>query len=387
VKDSSPPAVTLGEGPGWRLRQDRDGELRMHLAHWSNEAEQALREWKAAHIIQTASWAEGPPVLRRLVDFAPQIRSLTTIAAAVPDVACIGELVMLEQLILQHRDPGIDYSRLTKLRELFLWDKATPGRVAEAPALSMLQLSKLKIHDLRGLEGCPSLRKLMLMRMGSLKSLAGIERLPLESLTVTYGARFGSFAPIASLAGLRTLSIDGNSKVEDIDAIAGLTRLEVLAIENGPAIPAVELLGASPAMQSIAMIGTEVGTGPASLAPLARLGSLMHLTLRGRPKSLRNLTDIPLLGEVTTLELLSLDRVADLASVAWIRPLERLRHLAISGTRILDGDLTPIMKLPSLTFLGLDIAGFTPGGKRYRPEYGEVLAPSRNRARQVTAAE
>ena len=95
--------------------------------------------------------------------------------------------------------------------------------------------------------------------------------------------------------------------------------------------------------------------------------------------------DVDALGELTTLELLRLDRIADLATIGWVRALHRLKYLAISGTRILDRDLSPVMDLPALTFLALDLRGFEPGGTTYTPSYEEVMAPSQARCARAEA--
>jgi Leucine-rich repeat (LRR) protein len=182
-------------------------------------------------------------------------------------------------------------------------------------------------------------------------------------------------APIGALRDLKTLAIDGNRKALGAGAIGELRRLETLQIESGPVLADLEGLGSLPELRAIEVIGTEIGSGPCSVAPLARLEHLRHLVLAGRPRSLKNLTDLDRLGELTSLERLRLDRIPDLASISWLRPLRRLRYLSISGTSIRDRDLTPIMDLPALTFLGLDIRGFAPGSKTYRPPYEEVLAP------------
>jgi hypothetical protein len=62
-----------------------------------------------------------------------------------------------------------------------------------------------------------------------------------------------------------------------------------------------------------------------------------------------------------------------------VRSLRRLEYLSISGTRVLDRDLSPVMDLPALTFLALELRGFAPGGKAYTPSYEAVMASTEAR--------
>src|SRR4051794_1763175 len=126
--------IHLREGATWSLlRRGSDGELVLQIRRWSDEVEQVLRETAVSHISQTGSWEDGEAVLPHLAAFAPQICGLTTSKDPVGDLTLVAELAQLESLVLQHRDPGIDYRRLSRLRELRLWDRATLGRSAEAP--------------------------------------------------------------------------------------------------------------------------------------------------------------------------------------------------------------------------------------------------------------
>ncbi len=380
------PTRGIDEGEGWTLtRRGADGELVLQIGRWSADVERVLAETGASHISQAGSWEDGDPVLPRLVRFAPQIRSLVTSKDPPGDLRLVNELTRLETLVLQHPDPGIDYARLASLHELRLWDRATVGRAAEAPSLRLLQLWSVKVKELHALASMRALRRLMLTQMGSLTSLEGIEEVRLDDLTISYGNRLRSLTPLGAVRTLRSLSIDGNNKVRDVGVISGLTRLEVLQIENGPALPDVETLGALRELRDLEVIGTAIGTGPSSAGPLIGLTQLRQLVLAGRPRSLKNLTDVDALGELRTLELLRLDRIADLPAIGWVRALRRLKHLAISGTRILDRDLSPAMDLPALTFLALDLRGFGPGGTTYTPSHEEVMAPSQARRARAEA--
>jgi hypothetical protein len=90
---------------------------------------------------------------------------------------------------------------------------------------------------------------------------------------------------------------------------------------------------------------------------------------------------------LATLEILRLDRIADLPTIGWVRALRKLEYLSLGGTRVLDRDLSPVMELPALTFLALDLRGFEPGGRTYTPSYEEVMAPSQARRAHAEAGD
>lgn len=101
-------------------------------------------------------------------------------------------------------------------------------------------------------------------------------------------------------------------------------------------------------MQELGFHNTAVAGRAASVEPVSRLVQLRQLRLNGGAKSLKNLTDIELLGRLRALESLSLDRGPDLASLSFLRGLRRLTSLWIEKMVIKDGDLSVLIDLPRL---------------------------------------
>jgi hypothetical protein len=379
----------IQEGDGYVLSRTKRGEvvsLSIRIRHWSDEVEAVLRESGATRIWQEASWVDGAPVLRELIRYAPQIRSIVTSEDPVGDLALLGEFSALEELILQHPGDAIPYHRLVSLRDLSLWDNATFARAADAPSLRSLNVWSLPWRDLSPLRGMQALRELDLRQMRRLMTLEGIESLPLERLMLVYLGRLGSVAPIGQLRSLKFLSIDGSSKAAGAADWTGLPALETLALDNGPALPDLDVLGSMPNLQRVTLMNTPIGAGPTSVAPLARLRRLRALRLIGRPRSYKNLTDLEHLGAITSLENLVLDNIGELASIGWVRGLQELRELVFGrGTRLLDRDLSALRELLELRELVLGVRGFEPGSTTFQPSYDEIMAPIRERERVARA--
>ena len=127
----------------------------------------------------------------------------------------------------------------------------------------------------------------------------------------------GGLAELAPLGALRAL------RLASLERVATLDGIEALALEE------LELARL---------------TTPRSVAPVARLGALRVLSLSGA----RQLADLERVGEVGSLERLYIDRGPALASLAWMRGLERLRDAGFWRTRIRDGDLGVLLELPRL---------------------------------------
>ncbi|MBC7672046.1 MAG: hypothetical protein H7247_06445 [Polaromonas sp.] len=243
---------------------------------------------------------------------------------------------------------------------------AEMSAAADTPALESLCLWSIPIRDLSVLAPLQQLRALDLRQVLALRTLDGIESLPLERLVLCYINRLQSIAALRSLHGLQRLDIDGASKATGGEAIRELTALQVLELDNAPALPSFDGFESLTSLESIRVFNTPIGNGSCSVAPLAGLPKLWQLYLCGRPKSLANLTDLERLGDITRLRALALDRVGDVPTLEWTRALQKLEHFALTGANLVDRDLSPLFELPALLHLSLGLRGLregTPLGK------------------------
>ncbi|MFI0411134.1 hypothetical protein [Actinomadura sp. 3N508] len=152
-----------------------------------------------------------------------------------------------------HDRPGKEYiAELQKLRELQigLWkgvDLSFLG--ASAPPLRVLRLEgKKQLAALDGIEGCQDLTELQVRH-----------------------AQVESFAPLQSLASLRTLRILPGYQPKmrtrlDLSALTGMKNLEVLAIVYTGEVVSLQPLRALPALHDVRLGGVDVLDG--DLSPL-----------------------------------------------------------------------------------------------------------------------
>lgn len=215
--------------------------------------------------------------------------------------------------------------------------------------------------SLEFLRGFPDLRSLALMRWDhrDISVLASLKRLEWINLECQFGAfDFGSLPALrnatvrwrpgaASLLvqpGLETLLVDGyphddlrplaglqrlrhlgltSRKLASLDGLAELGALRGLDLYNCPALADFSALASAPALEVLEFAACR---GVRSLEPMASLASLKRLKLEqsGRVGSVR-----PLLG------------------------LEHLEELYLIGITVEDGDLTPLLSLPSLRRVAL----------------------------------
>lgn len=142
----------------------------------------------------------------------------------------------------------------------------------------------------------------------------------LSSLDILDGA-FRDIEFVRNLTGLVRLSLD-TPKVESLDPVATLPRVEVLAIDRPFSV--------------------------VDLGPLSNIVSLSELRY-GNAR-------------------LSDDRSVAIPDMEWARPLQSLTTLWMPGTRILSGDLSPLLEIPNLVELNLPLR---PAYRRQVFELGE----------------
>ncbi len=166
---------------------------------------------------------------------------------------------------------------------------------------------------------------------------------------------------------MQRLDIVGASKAAGGEVIRELKALKVLELDNGPALPSLDGFESLTSLESMRVFNTPIGSGPCSVAPLGRLPRLWQLYLCGRPKSLANLTEWERLGDSSSLRVLKLDKIGDVPTLACMRNLQTVEDFAVLGANLVDRDLSPLLDLPALSQIRLDLKGMregTPFGKQ-----------------------
>jgi len=151
-------------------------------------------------------------------------------------------------------------------------------------------------------------------------------------------------------------------KGKDLSGFGKLTKLESLAILNSP----VRDLRGLITLKRLRRLRLNNLTKLASLVGLEELTNLEELDLRGE----RAIRSIEELGSLSRLRRLYLDDNGDIESLGPLDKLSALEVVTFSGsTKIIDGDLSPLVRLKSLT-------GITFQNRRHyshrREEFGDA---------------
>jgi hypothetical protein len=334
-------------------KQHGDGFRIVHLAarpsvviirHWSDDLEGALEGLSLFAARFEAGAADAGGCLGRMARFADGLVALTVPRTAGRDLAAANELGKLEELAIDGGAKGLDLGSFPLLRKLEVQRAADLSALSLLPALEELSLDAPRVDTLRTLAGARGLRKLTVNPTGRLRSLDGIEGLPIEVVKVE-GRPLESVGAVAALPALRELQLDGIRKVTDIERIGGAGSLERLTLSNGPVLPSFDFVAGLRKLREFGVSGTEVAADPLSITPFLGLPELQRLWLHS---GLRNAADLVRLGEIPTLTSLSLGKAPDLPSLDFLRSLTALESLYMDGLRVADGDLGPLLALPKL---------------------------------------
>ena len=149
----------------------------------------------------------------------------------------------------------------------------------------------------------------------------------------------GSAGNVGASPSLRELALDGMG-IRDLAALAPLGTLRALSLRSLGALATLDGLEALPLEE----LESHRLSAVCSIAPVTALRTLRKLSLSEASR----LADVERIGEVTSLETLYIDRVPELASLAFLRGLETLRDVGVWRTRIRDGDFGVLLELPRL---------------------------------------
>lgn len=219
------------------------------------------------------------------------------------------------------------------------WPGGPLDFLARFPELKMLSLDRWEHKDIRPLAALRGLERLNLscqfgpfdfgvfpkLRFATVRwrpAAASLLALPgLEELLVE-GYPHEGLKPLAALKRLRWLGLFSR-KLVSLEGLADLVSLRALSLTSCPSLVDLEALGSMPSLEQLQFHSCR---GVTSLEPMASLISLKYLKLEqsGRVGSVR-----PLQG------------------------LKRLEELYLIGITVEDGDLSPLLSLPSLRRVAL----------------------------------
>ncbi|HEY9478149.1 MAG TPA: hypothetical protein VIQ26_06930 [Microbacteriaceae bacterium] len=164
--------------------------------------------------------------------------------------------------------------------------------------------------------------------------------------------------------GLRDLYL-GSYNPRDLTPLAQSTQLRSISMKDRPYIESLAGIDAFPLLEKL---GIYLARGLRDLSDLASASAPRHLR-ELQLESDRGITRLDEIGMATNLEFLNISELRDIESLAPLGNLKLLDTLYAYGTtRVADGDLTPLMKLPSLKDLRMM------NRRSYSPSVGEVKA-------------
>lgn len=330
---------------GYSVSVRSTGLPMLSIAHWSDELEAMLGALPEVSVGVAGSLRGVFADLPRLAPYADRIVAFSAHEEVRGDLSLVNDFTNLRELSTHAKAKGIELRSFTRLWRCLLdgaWDLA--GLAASAGTLEELHLEGGKAVTLAALAPLHALRELSLWSTSKLESFDGIEGLPIEELRVYQAGALRSVRAVTSLTALRVLSLDGARGVADLDAIGDAAALEELMLAAAGTAPSFDFVARLARLRVFHFEGTEVAAAPASLTPFAGLRSLRTLRLRS---GLRHATDVERLGELHELEVLVLEGLPSVASVAWMGGFTRVRCLHLDAA-VEDGDLSPIAALPRL---------------------------------------
>lgn len=193
------------------------------------------------------------------------------------------------------------------------------------------------LHDNRGAEVCEQLEHLSLNT--SSQKLVDYTRFPKLKSLFTYG--LGKSQSVLTCTSLEDLYVYGYGNA-DFTGMSELTALRKLHI--GPSRNLISTSGVE-RLQNLRMLSLAYASNLTEFAPIGTLAHLQRLEIQ----NCRHIADIEFVRFLNDLEWLTLAECKDVASLLPLEDLPKLKKLVAYGsTKILDGDMSILGRLPDL---------------------------------------
>ncbi len=207
------------------------------------------------------------------------------------------------------------------------------------PSLRYLEITGRKPVNLRPLAGLSNLRGLLVENPGS-----GLDFKCFPELEVFQGTWHPGNCSLAAARELRRLHV-WKYAAKDLAVLAHITRLEELHLTQTP-------------IHSLDGLQTLADLRYFDLAYAPKLKSLAAFTACGdglREVSFQKVPGIPSyqpLSALRRLRRLKLGACAPMPDLKWTKPLGWLDFFSFVDTNVVDGDLSPLLRLPRLEYVG-----------------------------------
>lgn len=240
---------------------------------------------------------EKAKIICRDLAFIDQCPSLTKISIYPDDFGCVNfdysPLYSMPNLksvccrtqygTKEQYNTHIDYSQIHGIQEISAAGAGHSG-YEMIPSLETLWISNCKKHqNFQNISCSTKLQKVTLMQCG-LRTLDGIDKYKeLHSLTLYHNRSLSDLSPLDSLGNsLRTLVIEGCSKITDFTVLSALVKLEHLQLYGSNTLPSLSFLKKMPELKTFTFT-MDVADGDLSLCksiPYVSCKNRKHFNLK-----------------------------------------------------------------------------------------------------------
>jgi len=209
------------------------------------------------------------------------------------------------------------------------------------PSLLYLETENVSAKGLRCIETVSNLRGL---RLESPK--AGLDFSCFPQLEEFIGDWHRGNIGIGNCGELRRLHAFGfRSTQPGVSSLAGCVRLERLSLVR----PGITSLGGIDALEDLRYLDIAYAPKIEDLTPFAASKvDLREIQLT----NLKNISNYAPLARIRMLRRLILSRCAPMADLAWTKGMDYLDFFSFVETKVLNGDLSPLLALPLLRYAG-----------------------------------
>jgi hypothetical protein len=211
------------------------------------------------------------------------IELLSIIDAPSSGLEAIEEMESLVDLSLStYFKSKIDFTKLPKLKYCGLdWYKGTES-IFNVTSLTHLGIEGFKAKDLTKFSELVNLERLGIGN-SNIDELNGIEGLTkLKKLELSNCKKLTDFMPITQLKNLEWLSIDGTKEVRNIEFVRNMTSLKILDVSDTNNIESIEPLKDLIGLKAVAFVGNKTTIVDGDLSYLTKLPNLALLWLAPR---------------------------------------------------------------------------------------------------------
>ena len=212
---------------------------------------------------------------------------------------------------------------------------------AKAAAITFAFTSSLLVSNLDGMECFTGLTRFEAAsnKITDVSPLAGLKRLTYLTLS---GNKLTDISPLAGLTKLQTLTL-GSNQLSDISALAELKQLTELTVGSNPLLTNIDVIADKTSLQVLQL---DQDAAITNLQPLANLKALTKLTMRGV-----TLGDTALLADKVKLTYLDAS-LTGITTTSFLTNLTAMQTLVLSNNQV--ADISVLATLDKLNHVDLD---------------------------------